>query len=697
MMGARTPEQVQAILSYIQPESLNYDDWLHIGMALKNEGYPFEIWDGWSVDDEHAKERPGKWDGFQSDSAYRMGTIIEKARQNNCPESVLFPNKTNSANAVPAPIVTETVSVLKPQSDGISLQILESCVNLGPQDQQKAFIKALFLPEEFICYESSDSEKKGFPGKYEPKQMNRRKTMTARDFVNAIEQNDSSAWDNYFQPAGMWICINPTDGKGRTIKNIEKKWRHVLVESDEMDPKKQLDFLKNSGLPISAIYSSGSRSIHAAVCVNASNQEQYKARSAKVFEWCESQGFKIDKATKNTNQLTRFPGFYRGDQLQTLFYVGTAKPYEQWEAEAFRPDPEPQEGCALPTGADYETKRVKWLIPGAIPAQTFTLLGGEGGTGKSTLLCNIIAGLIRGRPTALEWNLENPNPARPPMRVMLFSSEDDFQAITKPRLKALGCSEDDLKRLYVLPNTDERFPQIKYNSELLFSWIKQIKPALIVFDPLQAFLPDSVDMSKRNHMRNIFQTLISHLEGDTAVLILMHCNKNNAAYGLNKLADSKDITDIARSVFLMGYTGDKHEGDPLRYLSHEKSSYARPLDTIEYVTRPFPTETGDSLGVFLPIQRTDLKDYDYTVSKMNFRKAEKEPKISKTEAASDFILSCIEKGITERTAIWEAMRDKNISHNIFEIAIKNLKKDGEIISKITGKGEERKTFLEFPE
>lgn len=689
MMGARTPEQVQAILSYIQPESLNYDDWLHIGMALKNEGYPFEIWDGWSVDDEHAKERPGKWDGFQSDSAYRMGTIIEKARQNNCPESVLFPNKTNSANAVPAPIVTETVSVLKPQSDGISLQILESCVNLGPQDQQKAFIKALFLPEEFICYESSDSEKKGFPGKYEPKQKNRRKTMTARDFVNAIEQNDSSAWDNYFQPAGMWICINPTDGKGRTIKNIEKKWRHVLVESDEMDPKKQLDFLKNSGLPISAIYSSGSRSIHAAVCVNASNQEQYKARSAKVFEWCESQGFKIDKATKNTNQLTRFPGFYRGDQLQTLFYVGTAKPYEQWEAEAFR---EPQgEPNALPTGADYETKRVKWLIPGAIPAQTFTLLGGEGGTGKSTLLCNIIAGLIRGRPTALEWNLENPNPARPPMRVMLFSSEDDFQAITKPRLKALGCTEEDLKRLYVLPNTDKRFPDIKYNSELLFSWIKQIKPALIVFDPLQAFLPDSVDMSRRNQMRNIFQSLLSHLDGDTAVLILMHCNKNQSLYGLNKLADSKDITDIARSVFLMGYTGDKHDGAPLRYLSHEKSSYARPLDTIEYVTRPFATETGDSLGVFLPIQRTDLKDYDYAASKMNFRKAEKEPKISKTDLAMDFILSCIKGDVTERGAIAKKMKEElpEISEPTFKRALKALKDNEEIETIVSGTRENK--------
>ena len=689
MMGARTPEQVQAILSYIQPESLNYDDWLHIGMALKNEGYPFEIWDGWSVDDEHAKERLGKWDGFQSDSAYRMGTIIEKARQNNCPESVLFPNKTNSANAVPAPIVTETVSVLKPQSDGISLQILESCVNLGPQDQQKAFIKALFLPEEFICYESSDSEKKGFPGKYEPKQKNRRKTMTARDFVNAIEQNDSSAWDNYFQPAGMWICINPTDGKGRTIKNIEKKWRHVLVESDEMDPKKQLDFLKNSGLPISAIYSSGSRSIHAAVCVNASNQEQYKARSAKVFEWCESQGFKIDKATKNTNQLTRFPGFYRGDQLQTLFYVGTAKPYEQWEAEAFR---EPQgEPNALPTGADYETKRVKWLIPGAIPAQTFTLLGGEGGTGKSTLLCNIIAGLIRGRPTALEWNLENPNPARPPMRVMLFSSEDDFQAITKPRLKALGCTEEDLKRLYVLPNTDKRFPDIKYNSELLFSWIKQIKPALIVFDPLQAFLPDSVDMSRRNQMRNIFQSLLSHLDGDTAVLILMHCNKNQSLYGLNKLADSKDITDIARSVFLMGYTGDKHDGAPLRYLSHEKSSYARPLDTIEYVTRPFATETGDSLGVFLPIQRTDLKDYDYAASKMNFRKAEKEPKISKTDLAMDFILSCIKGDVTERGAIAKKMKEElpEISEPTFKRALKALKDNEEIETIVSGTRENK--------
>lgn len=583
MMGARTPEQVQAILSYIQPESLNYDDWLHIGMALKNEGYPFEIWDGWSVDDDHTQERPGKWDGFQSDSAYRMGTIIEKARQNNCPESVLFPNKTDSANTVPAPIVTETVSVLKPQSEGISLQILESCVNLGPQDQQKAFIKALFLPEEFICYESSDSEKKEFPGKYEPKQKNRRKTMTARDFVNAIKQNDSSAWDNYFQPAGMWICINPTDGKGRAIDNI-KQWRHVLVESDEMDPKKQLDFLKNSGLPISAIYSSGSRSIHAAVCVNASNLEQYKARSAKIFEWCESQGFKIDKATKNTNRLTRFPGFYRGSQLQTLFYVGTAKPYEQWEAEAFQPDPEPQEepkaeqpACAeikVYNGgylAKHKAIPTEWLIDRLIPTIGTTIISAPPKVGKSFFLLDACLSIARGelfidefetmRAKVIYLDLQNDYDGMKERIEMLDPFYNYYEEIDENPYRNGGVGSNDYYFNCACWEVGQNIMKIGNGLENQLDKVLENFPGtrLIGIDMLNKIKPDSGARNAYDAEAEMLDRLTEYAyEKKIQIVVVHHDNKQKGSTNIGAVSGSNAMTGSTTTTIHIV----KEEGEP---------------------------------------------------------------------------------------------------------------------------------------
>lgn len=39
------------IIEYIDPGSLNYQDWVNVGMALKLEGYPVSVWDQWSQKD----------------------------------------------------------------------------------------------------------------------------------------------------------------------------------------------------------------------------------------------------------------------------------------------------------------------------------------------------------------------------------------------------------------------------------------------------------------------------------------------------------------------------------------------------------------------------------------------------------------------------------------------------------------------
>lgn len=35
-------------LEYISPSELDYQDWVNVGMALKQEGYSVKDWDDWS-------------------------------------------------------------------------------------------------------------------------------------------------------------------------------------------------------------------------------------------------------------------------------------------------------------------------------------------------------------------------------------------------------------------------------------------------------------------------------------------------------------------------------------------------------------------------------------------------------------------------------------------------------------------------
>ena len=55
------------IIEYIDPGSLNYQDWVNVGMALKLEGYPISVWDQWSQKDfsrYHSGECERKWSIF---------------------------------------------------------------------------------------------------------------------------------------------------------------------------------------------------------------------------------------------------------------------------------------------------------------------------------------------------------------------------------------------------------------------------------------------------------------------------------------------------------------------------------------------------------------------------------------------------------------------------------------------------------
>ena len=57
-------------LKYIDVAELDRADWISVGMALKEEGYPCSIWDDWSQND--VRYKPGKceqkWASFRGSS-----------------------------------------------------------------------------------------------------------------------------------------------------------------------------------------------------------------------------------------------------------------------------------------------------------------------------------------------------------------------------------------------------------------------------------------------------------------------------------------------------------------------------------------------------------------------------------------------------------------------------------------------------
>ena len=75
--------RVRRMLDFISPSSLTYDEWLAVGMTLKNIGCDCSDWERWSRADERFKdgECEKKWNGFNRDG-YDVGTLYYFAQPN---------------------------------------------------------------------------------------------------------------------------------------------------------------------------------------------------------------------------------------------------------------------------------------------------------------------------------------------------------------------------------------------------------------------------------------------------------------------------------------------------------------------------------------------------------------------------------------------------------------------------------------
>ena len=69
------------MLDFVNPSTLTYDEWLAVGMALKNIGMDCSDWENWSRTDDRFKdgECQYKWNGFNRDG-YEIGTLFHFAQ-----------------------------------------------------------------------------------------------------------------------------------------------------------------------------------------------------------------------------------------------------------------------------------------------------------------------------------------------------------------------------------------------------------------------------------------------------------------------------------------------------------------------------------------------------------------------------------------------------------------------------------------
>lgn len=148
---------------------------------------------------------------------------------------------------------------------------------------------------------------------------------------------------------------------------------------------------------------------------------------------------------------------------------------------------------------DITEKEASWLVPQRMPKGQIIILAGDGGSGKTNAWCALAAAISSGKQVFFDETPKEFFQAEP-QRVLFFSSEDSLEYTLKARLRKAGAN---FNNIFSVDLKNERFSEIKFNSELLKSLIEDVKPTLVVFDPLQAFVPVDLVLGKRVKERPI--------------------------------------------------------------------------------------------------------------------------------------------------------------------------------------------------
>ena len=223
--------------------------------------------------------------------------------------------------------------------------------------------------------------------------------------------------------------------------------------------------------------------------------------------------------------------------------------------------------------SEYQEEEAEWIVPGWIPKGQISLIAAEGGIGKTTLWCHIIAALSNGSTCILD----PPGFTRQPMKITFMTTEDSVRKKLRKKLRLAGANMSNIITPDFAKDRSGLLRKLNFGTEEMDMVLRRLKPVLCIFDPVQGFTPPKVNMGSRNEMRDCMSPLISIGEDiGTTALIVCHTNKRKGASGRDRIADSADLWDIARSVMMAGFT----EEQGVRYLSNEKNNYAPLQETV---------------------------------------------------------------------------------------------------------------------
>lgn len=384
------------VLEHIDPSLLDYQDWVNVGMALKEEGCMASDWDAWSRRDAaryHAGECYRKWGGFHgSPSPVTGGTIVQLAKDQG------WEPEPGGRELDWDDTISDERGIVVDQN-WIEGQEIREPEEWDPAAQLIKYLETLFEAGENVGYVTASWEKTDERGtRWLPQKGNWDRTAGQLiEQLNHCGGDIGAVLGDYNPAAGAWIRFNPLDGNGCKNENVTE-YRYALVESDSTDLEKQNAIIREMELPVACLVFSGKKSLHAIVRVDAGSYEEYRKRVNYLYEICKKNGLEIDQQNRNPSRLSRMPGVMRNGHKQFLMDTNIGKAsWEEWQEwiESVNDDlPDPE---SLDSVWNHMPELSPCLIDGVLRQGHKMLIAGPSKAGKSFLQIEMCIAIAEGR------------------------------------------------------------------------------------------------------------------------------------------------------------------------------------------------------------------------------------------------------------------------------------------------------------
>jgi hypothetical protein len=217
---------------------------------------------------------------------------------------------------------------------------------------------------------------------------------------------------------------------------------------------------------------------------------------------------------------------------------------------------------------------VSWLWEPYLARGKLSVIDGDPGTGKSFVTIDLAARISSG--AALPCG----GPALPPATVLLLSAEDDARDTICPRLLAANSNPAQIGILAAPGLEMDRLPQFPQDLDALESAIRMSGAALVVIDPLMAFLPTAVYANSDQSIRSALSPLAALAAGSGAcILLVRHLRKSGGANAIYRGSGSIGIMGAVRTGLMIA----RHPEDPeLRVMTICKTNIGPPGCSLGY-------------------------------------------------------------------------------------------------------------------